>query len=116
MCKLAAVGQMIHKYDEIICEEKFLYDFPCFVACFQVCVLPSEPRLAALRWVKASLRLEWEDRVLGTERKSVQNERENPPTNLDTCESEPEHSRLFERPREVLMYRAGETISDGRRR
>ena len=85
-------------------------------ACFQVCVLPSEPRLAALRWVKASHRLEWEDRGLGAERKSVQDERENPPPNSDTCESEPEHNRLFERPREVLMHRAGETITDGRRR
>ena len=99
-----------------VCEEKFPYDFPCFVACFQVYVLPSEPRLAALRWVKASHRLEWEDRGLGAERKSVQDERENPPPNSDTCESEPEHNRLFERPREVLMHRAGETITDGRRR
>jgi len=92
------------------------YDLPCFVACFQLCVLPSEPRLAALRWVKASLRLEWEDRGLGAERKSVQDERENPPPNSDTCESEPEHNRLFERPRELLMQRAGEAITDGRRR
>ena len=91
-------------------------DFPCFVACFQVCFLPSAPRLAALRWVKASHRLEWEDRGLGAERKSVQDERENLPPNSDTRESEPEHNRLFERPREVLIHRAGETITDGRRR
>ena len=83
---------------------------------FQVCFLPSEPRLEALRWVKASHRLEWEDRGLEAERKSVQDERENPPPNSDTCESEPEHNRLFERPREVRMHRAGETITDGRRR
>ena len=55
-------------------------------------------------------------RGLGAERKSVQDERENPPPNSDTCESEPEHNRLFERPPEVLMHRAGETITDGRRR
>jgi len=95
---------------------KFPYDSPCSVACFQVCVLPYEPRLAALHWLKASHRLEWEDRGLGAVRKSVQDERENLPPNSDTRESEPEHNRLFERPREVLMHRAGETITDGRRR
>jgi len=59
--------------------------------------------------------LEWADRGLGAERKSGQDEPENPPPNLDTCESEPEHNRLYERPREVRMHRAGETITDGRR-
>jgi len=34
--------------------------------------------LAALRRVKASHRLEWEDRGFGAERKSVQDEREPP--------------------------------------
>ena len=72
--------------------------------------------LAALRRVKASHRLEWEDRGFGAERKSVQDERKPPPPNADTCESEPEHTRLFERSREVLMHRAGEKITDGRRR
>ena len=74
--------------------------------------------LAALRWVKVSHRLEWEDRGLGAERNSVQDERETPPLNPDTCESGPEHNRLYERPREVLMlmHRAGETITYGRRR
>jgi len=38
------------------------------------------------------------------------------PPNSDTCESKPEYNRLFERPREVLTHRAGETITDGRRR
>ena len=80
-----------------------------------MCVLPYEPIFAALRWVKASHRLERKDRGFGAERKSVQDGRENPPSNSDTCESEPEHNRLFERPREVLMHRAGETITDGRR-
>ena len=67
-------------------------------------------------YLPSSHRLEWEDRGLGAERKSVQDERENPPPNSYTCESEPEHNRLFERPREVLMHRARETITDGRRR
>jgi len=66
--------------------------------------------------IKASRRLEREDRGHGAERKSVQDERENLPPNSDTFESEPEHRRLFERPRDVLMHRAGETITDGRRR
>ena len=71
-----------------------------------MCVLPYEPIFAALRWVKASHRLERKDRGFGAERKSVQDGRENPPQNTDTCEYEPEHNRLFERPREVLMHRA----------
>ena len=50
------------------------------------------------------------------ERNSVQDEGENPPPNSDACESESEYNRLFERPRELLMRRAGETITDGRRR
>jgi len=54
----------------------------------------------------APLRLEWEDRGLGAERKSVQDECENLLPNSNTCESEPEHNRLLERPREVLMHRA----------
>jgi len=96
---------------------KFPLRFPLICSLLpSLCSRPSEPRLAALRWVKASHRLEWEDRGLGAERKSVQDGRENPPPNSDTCESEPEHNRLFERPREVLMHRAGETITDGRRR
>jgi len=33
------------------------------------------------------------------ERKSVQDEGGNPPPNSDTCESEPEHNRIFVRPR-----------------
>jgi hypothetical protein len=33
------------------------------------------------------------------ERNSVQDEGENPPPNSDTCESEPEHNRIFVRPR-----------------
>ena len=32
------------------------------------------------------------------ERNSVQDEGENPPPNPDTCESEPEHNRIFVRP------------------
>ena len=74
------------------------------------------PKLAAPRWVKAPHRLEWEDRGLGADRESVQDERENLPPNSDTCESEPKPNRLFERPREVLKHKAGETIADGRRR
>jgi len=35
------------------------------------------------------------------ERNSVQDESENPPLNSDTCESEPEHNRIFVRPRLV---------------
>jgi hypothetical protein len=58
-----------------VCEESFPCDFPCFTAFFHVCVLPYEPRLTALRWVKESHRLEWEDRGLGAERKSVKDER-----------------------------------------
>jgi len=48
--------------------------------------------------------------------KPVQDERDNLLPNSDTCESEREHNRLFERPREVLLHRAGETNTDGRRR
>jgi len=33
------------------------------------------------------------------ERNSVQDEGENPPPNSDTCKSEPEHNRIFVRPR-----------------
>jgi len=89
---------VVGEFPSMVYEEKFFA---------QTCVLPCEPRLAALRWVKASHRLEWEDRGLGAERKSVQDEREDPTPNSDTCESEPEHNRLFEPPREVLLRRAG---------
>jgi len=45
--------------------------FPLLCSLLPTFCLPCEPRLAALRWVKASHRLEWEDRGLGAERKPV---------------------------------------------
>ena len=37
------------------------------------------------------------------ERNSVKDEGKNTPPNSDTCESEPEHSRIFVRSREVRL-------------
>ena len=80
----------------MICEEKNPLRFPLLCGFFHFFVHPSVPRLAAPRWVKAcgvGMTLDLE------ERNSVQDEGENPPPNSDTCESEPEHNRIFVRPR-----------------
>ena len=68
--------------------------FPLLCGFFHFIVRPSGPRLAAHRpigGVGMTLDLE--------ERNSVQDEGETPPPNSDTCESEPEHNRIFVRPR-----------------
>ena len=72
--------------------------FPLLCGFFHFFVNPSGPRLAAPRWVKASYRWSGYDFGLGGE-EFGSGWGENPPPNSDTCESEPEHNRIFVRPR-----------------
>ena len=64
-------------------------------------ICPAGPQLfVGLSIPSVRAQLERAVRGLGAERKSVQDVRETPPPNLDTCESEPEHNR------EVLIHTA----------
>jgi len=83
---------------------KYHHDFPCYVASFiSLFILVGLARLAAPRWVKLERPTHPTGGVGMTldleERNSVQDEGEKPPLNSDICESEPEHNRIFVRPR-----------------